>query len=93
MIPAYRFRDIVFNEIAMPTFIRFMEYPYKEYAIALTDVRVYSNIHDKYIPYVKEENWFQLLKTRGNDTYWKRATKMLLLPQWIMNLYLSNKLI
>ena len=86
----YKYSDIVYNEIAMPTFIRFMGYPSREYAIALTDMRVYSSFHGKYIPYVKEENWFHLLRTRGNDTYWKRATKMLKLPQWIMDLYLSN---
>ena len=87
----YKYSDIVYNEIAMPTFIRFMGYPSREYAIALTDMRVYSSFHGKYIPYVKEENWFQLLRTRGNDTYWKRATKMLKLPQWMLNLYLLYK--
>ncbi len=87
----YRYSDMVYNKIAMPTFIKFMEFPYKEYAIALTDIRVYSNTHGKYIPYVKDETCLQLLKTRGSDTYWKRATKMLCLPKLIMKCYLLIK--
>ena len=83
----YLFSDIIFEEIAMPTFIRFMELPLREYSIALKELYVYSNNKGRYIPYVQKESLLHLLITRGNDTYWKRATKILSLPQWIVDFY------
>ncbi len=84
----YKYADIIFEYVAMPTFIRFMEYPDREYALALEDILVYSNKCDTFIPYAKRENWIQLLFKQGKDTYWKRATKMMSLPQWFVDLYI-----
>lgn len=87
----YAYSDEVFNQIAIPTFISFMDVPYKQYLYALQDFYVFSGSKEEYVPYVKRESIWRLLKTKGTDTYWKRGSLVLSLPEWVRNLYIRKR--
>ena len=68
-----RYVDEVFN-LAMQTWVSFSNQPEVHYLPALTDFYSSKPNSDVLLPYVKKMNIFELIKTRGKNTIWKRAS-------------------
>jgi len=81
----------ILDEIALPTFFSFIKFPYKEYSLFLDGCKIKYN--NKYIPFVKKQKFIHFLRHRGNDTFWKRATIFINLPNFILNIFIKRKLL
>lgn len=83
--------DKIFEQVAMPTLIRFMEYPDSHYLHALSDFYAYNEIEKRYVPYVKRLSLKELIIKRGRcGNKWRRASLIYTLPKWLINV-LYNK--
>lgn len=79
----WRFSDEIFYHVAMPTLASFFAMPDKYYLEALVGYRRYNADND----YVKKESFFKLLRTRGRDSGWKKATVIYNTPRWLYKLH------
>lgn len=77
----YRYSDLIFNDIAIYTLNDFLSKPRKEYLEALIPFRCSS------IPFISNENIFQLFKSKGRNCIWKEGSLAYILPERIYSLY------
>lgn len=73
----------ILEMISIPSLCRFLEKPIKHYLPALTGYKVYTN-KNGFVPYVRKESFFRLLRTRGVDSGWKQGTIVYNLPEWLV---------
>lgn len=78
----------IFEEVAMATISRFMEWPIKKYVIPLEDM---SSCFDQYpapIPCVKRMPLWKIYMRLDRSYYWRRGTIVLNTPRWLIKLRL-----
>lgn len=72
--------DEILYQIAIPTLVSFLNRPTREYTRSLLTCK--QILDGKCLPIVKKESLFHLLRTKGRDTAWNRATFYYSLPGW-----------
>lgn len=88
----YLLSNECFERLAMPTLIKFMNFPNPLYLPALCDFIVFDYTNDcAYKPYVRKESLLELFRTRGRDTYWVLGSLILSLPKWVISAYQFKK--
>ena len=87
----YNYSSNILYDIAIPTLFSFLQKPYKEYSSFLKECKVKNN--DITIPFIDKQNVFHFIRHRGNDTFWKRATIFLNLPNILLQFYIKRKLL
>lgn len=85
----YNYSSSILYDIALPTLFSFLQKPFKDYSYFLKDCKVKDN--DITIPFVAEQNVLHFIRHRGNDTFWKRATVFLNLPNVLLPFYIKRK--
>lgn len=85
------FNDKFFEEIAIPTLVSFFHLPEKHYLPPLEHFYgFHGNLH-RFVPYIKQESIFSLLKTKGRDSMWRKGTVVYSLPKWVVSLLILLK--
>lgn len=77
----YRYANYILYQIAIPTLISFINKPTKEYTRSLLTCK--QLLYGECLPIVKKESFFRLIRTKGRDTTWNRATLYYSLPNWM----------
>lgn len=85
----YNYSSSILYDIALPTMFSFFRKPFKDYSYFLKDCKVKDN--DITIPFIAEQNILHFIRHRGNDTFWKRATIFLNLPNILLPYYIKRK--
>lgn len=88
---ASAYSDKVFEQVAMPTLIEFFTHPKKQYLMALEGIEMHKWDNDRIVSasFIERKGIVSLLQTRARDTYWKRGTWCLSLPQWLFDILFS----
>jgi len=86
----FLFADRILDEIAFHTLTHFLKYPFRQYTESLIGSN-YLNEGQK-IPLIKKESIFQLIRTRGKDTIWPRATVFYNIPQWMVYYFIKRRI-
>lgn len=87
----YNYSDRIFREIAIPTLMSFFRFPVKYYLKPLEHFYAYHWIKQKYVPYVKKEPLFALVKSKGRDTMWRKGTVINSIPLWIIRMLIAHR--
>lgn len=80
------YSDKVMEEVAIPTLISFFRFPEKHYLSPLKHFYAFHWDKQQYVPYVKQESWLSLLKTKARDSMWRKGTVVASLPSTIVYL-------
>lgn len=82
--------DDVFK-LALQTWVKFSNKPEAYYLSALTDFYSSKPNSDALLPYVKKMSPFEIIKSRGKNTIWKRASIIYSLPSFLAKWYQNRK--
>lgn len=84
------FSKHIITNISFPTLLSFIHFPLKEYSASLLNCVFYVN-EKEYIALLKKESFYHLIKTKGKDTYFERATMIYNLPNFFTK-YLQRRI-
>jgi len=83
--------DSIYENVTIPTWMRFCEEPNTYYLSALTDFRSCKRGTDCYLPYVKRMGLVELIKTRGRNTIFRRGSIIYSLPNWLVRILMGMR--